>query len=247
MYLAGRVSVETPDRVVEQSAFPGRQGRLAFAHLALRHGPVPREELADLLWAGESPHSWDTALSAVISRLRRLMRDAGLDEAIDSALGCYELRLPSGVWIDIDAATAAAHQAEAALQAGDHRTAGGAASVAYHITRRPFLPGEEGAWVDQQRNHLFALHVRATECLATVSLHNSEPTQAAALAEELVRCEPFRETGYQLLMRAYAAAGSRAEALLAYERCRHLLADELGADPSPETQALHLQLLTARE
>jgi len=44
-------------------------------------------------------------------------------------------------------------------------------------------------------------------------------------------------------MRAYAAAGNRAEALRVYERCRKLIAKELGADPSPETQAVHLKLL----
>jgi DNA-binding SARP family transcriptional activator len=245
IYLAGRVCIESPQGVVGQAAFPGRQGRLAFAYLVLRHGPVPREELADLLWSGELPPSWDTALSAVISKLRRLLRDAGFDsQALVSALGCYELRLPGGAWVDIDAAAAAIHEAESALRVGDYRTMWGAASVAYHITRRPFLPGDDAPWLDQQRAYIQGLHDRATECFAIASLSNGESSLAAALAEELLAHEPFRESGYQLLMRAHAAAGSRAEALRTYERCRRFLADELGADPSPETQALHLQLLT---
>ncbi len=97
--------------------------------------------------------------------------------------------------------------------------------------------------MDQQRGHLLALRNRATECFAMSLLQNAEPALAAVLAEEFVGREPFRETGYQLLMQAYAAAGNRAEALRAYERCRRLLAEELGADPSPETQALRLHLL----
>jgi DNA-binding SARP family transcriptional activator len=240
------VSIETPDGLIQQGMLPGRQGRVVLAYLALRHAPVPREELADVLWAGVPPPSWETALSAVISKLRALLRKTGSSvPAIESALGCYELRLGPGAWVDIDAATTAAHEAEAALRAGDFRTAWGAGSVAYHIARRPFLPGDDGPWIEQQRSDLLALHVRAAECFAAASLHNSEPALAATLAEELIRHEPFRETGYQLLMRAQAAAGSRAEALLTYERCRQLLAQELGADPSPETQALHLQLLVA--
>ena len=55
--------------------------------------------------------------------------------------------------------------------------------------------------------------------------------------------EPFRETGYQLLMKAHTATGNRGEALLTYERCRRILAEELGADPSAETRALHRELL----
>lgn len=40
--------------------------------------------------------------------------------------------------------------------------------------------------------------------------------------------EPFRETGWQRLMRALADAGNRAEALRAYVECRALMARELG-------------------
>src|SRR5206468_9904802 len=44
-------------------------------------------------------------------------------------------------------------------------------------------------------------------------------------------------------MEAHVAAGNRAEALRVYERCRGLLADELGAYPSPETEAIYRGLL----
>jgi DNA-binding SARP family transcriptional activator len=61
--------------------------------------------------------------------------------------------------------------------------------------------------------------------------------------EEALRWEPFRESLYRLLMRAHAGAGNRAEALRAYERCRRLLADELGVGPPPETEALYLDIV----
>jgi DNA-binding SARP family transcriptional activator len=66
---------------------------------------------------------------------------------------------------------------------------------------------------------------------------------AARHAEQAVAVEPFRETGYQRLMRAHAAAGNRAEALRVYERCRCLLAEELGVSPSPQTEAVYLDIL----
>jgi DNA-binding SARP family transcriptional activator len=47
-------------------------------------------------------------------------------------------------------------------------------------------------------------------------------------------------------MLAHAAAGNRASALLAYERCRARLAAELGTSPGAAIQALHLDLLRAR-
>jgi DNA-binding SARP family transcriptional activator len=48
-----------------------------------------------------------------------------------------------------------------------------------------------------------------------------------------------------LLVTALARRGNRAQALVAYERCRRLLADELGVDPSPETKTAYTALLTA--
>ena len=46
-------------------------------------------------------------------------------------------------------------------------------------------------------------------------------------------------------MEAHVAAGNRAEALRVYERCRRLLADELGTYPSPETESIFRELLEA--
>ena len=52
-----------------------------------------------------------------------------------------------------------------------------------------------------------------------------------------------RESSYQLLMRAHSATGNRAEAVRVYHRLRELLAEELGTDPSRETETLYLELL----
>ncbi len=52
-----------------------------------------------------------------------------------------------------------------------------------------------------------------------------------------------REAGYQLLMRAYAAAGNGAQGLNVYHQLRDLLREELGTSPSPETDSVYKQLL----
>jgi len=79
--------------------------------------------------------------------------------------------------------------------------------------------------------------------LADIRIANGEPAQALGAAREVVSLEPFRETGYQRLIRVHTTLGNRAEALRVYESCRQLLTTELGADPSEETQALYRELL----
>jgi DNA-binding SARP family transcriptional activator len=246
IYLTGRVCIEADGKLIDPQAFPGQQGRLAFSYLVgERSRPVTRSELAGALWPREVPPSWDTALSAVISKLRSLLGRAGLDgsSTLTSAAGCYELRLPGSAWVDFEAAMDSVHEAEAALKAGDPGRAYGPSAVAHHIARRPFLPGEEGPWIEHRRERLRSVLVRALECRSEVYLWNGEFSLAVEAARDVVALEPFRETGYQLLMRAHAAAGNTAEALWVYERCRKFISEELGVDPSRQTKAVYHEVL----
>ena len=56
--------------------------------------------------------------------------------------------------------------------------------------------------------------------------------------------EPYRESGYMLLMQALELQGNVAEGLRVFDRLRGLLRDELGTSPSPEAlTAIHQRLL----
>lgn len=249
VYLAGAICMERGTALVTQSQLPGRQGRLAFAMLAgERDRALAKEELADELWAGEPPRAWEVALRALVSKLRGVLGLVGLDgtAALPHAFGSYQLRLPSDAWIDLEAAADAIHRAETALRDGDLDAANGWALPASQIARRPLLLGEEGPWATRRRAQLAEIRVRALECRASVLLQRGDPSLAVRDAQEVVDLEPFRETAYRLLMRAHAAAGNPAEALRVFERCRSTIGTELGTDPSPETEALYLEILRAR-
>jgi SARP family transcriptional regulator, regulator of embCAB operon len=245
IYLTGRLALEVDDRMTDQREFVGQQGRAAFAFLVLARGRlVPRAELAGVLWSDAPPAESDGALNSVISKLRGVLTGAGFPpSALGSASGCYELQLPSAAWVDVEAAADAIHEAESALRRGDPASAYGPSAVAHHIARRPFLAGDDSRWADARRQRLRSILLRALECRAQVYLWNREHTLAVEAARDAVELEPFRETAHQLFMRALAASGNTAAALVAYEQCRKLIAEELGVDPSPATKALHRVLL----
>jgi DNA-binding SARP family transcriptional activator len=80
VFLAGRVAIETDGVVVDDARFPGRQGRLLFAYLVAEQGRlVPRDELAEALWGESPPATWDKALTVLVSKLRALLADCGMD------------------------------------------------------------------------------------------------------------------------------------------------------------------------
>ena len=242
VFLTGRVAAEANGRVLDEARFPGRQGRLLFVYLvAARSRPVPRDELADAIWGESPPATWEKALTVIASKLRGLVAEDGI--TLTNAFGCYRLDLPEGTWVDLFAAASGAQDAEEALAAGELDQARAAAESAESLARRPFLSGEDGTWVEQKRRDLADIRERALSVLADACLRSGAAREAAKWAEELIALSPFREAGYRRLMEAHEIAGNRAEALRVYEQCRQLLADELGAYPSPETDSIYRALL----
>ena len=234
--------------MIDERRFPGPQGRRLFAYLITEQGrPVPRDELAEALWGDQPPATWDRALSVLVSKLRVVLSECGVDgaSALTGAFGCYRLELPEGSWIDVVAAAGAAQEAEDALARDDATAARTAAGVAESLLRQSFLPGDEGSWAEQKRRELGEVRARALTALADSCLRTGDANEAVRWAEQAIALEPFRESGYRRLMEAHVASGNRAEGLRVYERCRRLLADELGAYPSPETDAIYRRLLEA--
>ena len=244
IYLTGRLMVETSSGLLDEEQLPARQGRIAFAYLVLnRRRPVSRLELSDALWGESTPEAWEASLSALLSRLRALFRRLGIDADIAALSGSLHLSLPPELWVDVDYARNALDEAEGSMRAGRAREAWPQAAVALSILERGFLHGEGQAWIVRERERIHEEHVRALELLADVTLALGQPESAVRFARLCSDLEPFRESAYEREMRAEIQMGNRAEALRTYERLRKLLADELGADPSPVLQAAFLQAL----
>jgi SARP family transcriptional regulator, regulator of embCAB operon len=238
--ICGRIAVERDGRRVEDG-LPGPQGRLAFAYLIVnRHRPVTRDELAGALWDDAPPERSERGLSAVLSKLRRVLGPETLGGATP-----LHVRLPLGTWIDLEAADDAVHRAESAVAQRDWTRAWAASQVALNTARRGFLAGEDAAWVDACRRHLSELEVRSLETYAAAALGLGGAEQAAAerAGRDLVVAAPYRESGYRHLMTALAAGGNVAEALRVYDGLRRRLDDDLGIVPCATTRALHERLL----
>src|SRR5438270_13415512 len=102
--LLGRFALEV-DGSAGQETRLGGLGRTALAYLALeRRRPVPRDELAEVLWGEGLPSTWPSALRGVLSRVRSTLADAGLPaaEVVRNEFGCYHLVLPPEVTVDLE-------------------------------------------------------------------------------------------------------------------------------------------------
>lgn len=240
IHLCGQLTVRVKGVRLEE-ALPGRQGRVLFAYLAAhRLRATPRAELIDVLWPDVAPAAAESALAALLAKLRRVLGDGVVG-------GRHEVRLhlPTGAWVDIEAASDGLHRAESALANREWARAWGPSHVALHIAERDFLPGYEAPWIERIRDKLRGILVRSCECVAAGGLEigGAEIANAERAARRLTQIAPLNEGGYRLLMRALAERDNIGEALTVYERLRLRMREELGASPSPATQTLHLHLL----
>jgi len=241
----GWVQIEAEEPSQRCCILRGSQARAVVSMLALRRGPVHKEELAELLWPAGLPEHWEGAIRGLVTKIRRFLEEGGLParDTLVAEGGYYELRLPEGVTVDRDAAGALAGSATTALADGRYDEAVRMAHGAVTILERRLMSGLDNSWFDQVRAELAHERLAALELWARAELKSGNLEGAKRAATEALALDPYRECSYRLLMEAHAVAGSRGEALRIYERCRRMLAEDLGVGPAAQTQALYLHLL----
>ncbi|GAB1510654.1 BTAD domain-containing putative transcriptional regulator [Actinophytocola sp. KF-1] len=202
----------------------GARLRTLLILLALDAGRVvSTSRLVDGVWGDDPPAEAANALQALVSRLRR----TGL--TVESR--------PTGYLLALDPDDVDVHRFERLASQGN-------TTDALALWRGPALADAATAEFAQ------APVARLTE-LRLAALGDRLEADLAAGAdlvpelESLVAEHPLRERFAGLLMRALAKAGRTADALAVFARVRDTLADQLGADPSAELTALHVELLRA--
>jgi DNA-binding SARP family transcriptional activator/ABC-type transport system substrate-binding protein/outer membrane protein assembly factor BamB len=222
----------------------GAKQRSTLAMLLLgRNHVVSRDRLIDGLWGTSPPPSAGPSLETYISRLRRVLQGNGEDARLVTQPPGYRLRVEPGE-LDLERFETLLEQARTARAAGDFKGARNALRDALSLFRgapledlvhAPFAQAEIGR-LEEAR--LGALEQRLEADLA-VGRH----AEVVGELESLVARHPFREVLWGQLMLALYRSGRQGEAVLAFDRARRTLAEELGVDPSTPLRQLHLQVL----
>ncbi|MGI8329131.1 BTAD domain-containing putative transcriptional regulator [Actinomadura scrupuli] len=227
----------------------GPRVRSLLALLLLNAGRmVTAETLIDGLYGERPPEGAANALQSQVSRLRRGLRDAaGGGDLVELAPAGYRLAIdPHDV--DVHRFERLAEEGRHALAAGDHVQAAGLLREALALWRGPALADVADApFAETQAVRLEELRLAAIEDRVEAELALGEHRARALVAElqGLTAAHPLRERLRAQLMLALYASGRQAEALAVYQDAKRMLADELGADPSPELSAAHLAVLRA--
>jgi len=210
---------------------------LFFYLLAHHPDPVRREEVMEALWPDASAAKAHGALRIALYRIRRSVCPVTTQE------GWLALELPEHQYdvAEFERLIAAArgHDGDPQRQIEGYRQA-------LDLYQAPYLEACGSLWCAPERERLQREYINALLGLARVSLELQDYTAAVELCQQAVQDEHYREDVWRGLLRAQALAGDRAAAVESYGRMVHLLREELGLDPAPETEALYREILDMR-
>jgi predicted ATPase len=233
--LLGAFEVRTDDGVLAD--LPGARLRGLLAALALEPGQVVRKAtLIDWIWGETPPPGAANALQRLVSRLRK-----ALPGVVDGQTDGYRLAVEPGA---VDAVLFERLLGQARDDAGQGRVR--LLREALALWRGAAMQDvglPDSAAFDAAVTRLDGLRLTAMEDRFEAEISLGRGADLVAELTDAVGAHPLRERLVAALMRALAAAGRNADALLVYQRTRETLADALGVDPAPELSALHVALL----
>jgi len=210
-----------------------------LAYLVMhRHSPQLRQQLAFLFWPDISEAQARANLRKTIYDLRKLLPN--LDHFVQIEDQFLQWRNSAATTLDVDLFAAGLTRAE---QANHQEVARAALEQAIALYTGDLLPACYDDWLLPERERLRQDYVRALEQLSSLLEQQREFSLALAYAQRLLRNDSLHESAYRLVMRLHVLNGDRATALRIYHTCVTRLQQELGVEPSPETEQLYQRLL----
>ena len=242
----GTLQVVRNHHAVTESDWHTRQARQLLKILITeRPRPVSTDRLIEILWPNSTPSAAATTLRSAINALRNVLEPERPNRApsnyiITQSPG-YAFHLHADIWLDVEEYE---HQLDIAHQVNDPRLRQQHLERATALYKDDYLISDPYAdWVQNERERLRERYFNALLELSDLQASAGNLADAIVACRRILARDEVRENAYQLLMRFQAESGDSASALLTYERCRTILAEELGADPSPLTQSLHQRIL----
>jgi peptide/nickel transport system substrate-binding protein len=241
----GPLEVEADDGPV---VLGGPKERLLLAQLLTRPNQVvPVETLVRGLWGEQPPPTAAKTLQSHVKRLRRTLEPGRARGAAGEVLVTrepgYLLRVTPGA-LDAVRFEELTAQARRALSEGQADDAASLLREALGLWRgQAFEEFLESDLAVAEADRLGELRMVALEDRIEADLRLGRHRELVAELEGLVRDQPLRERLWAQLMLALYRSGRQADALLAYQRARKVLVEELGIDPGAELRRLHSAIL----
>lgn len=196
------------------------------------------DRILEDLWPESDPARGQATFHTTLYRLRCALRKAaGPGDYVRHESGEYQLER-TRFQVDADMFNACLTQARSG--AGDAATRAYEAAISLYTG--PYLINLYCKWCEEERRRLDVAYMTALRFLAAHYAAAGNYHHAIATCERMLEMDPLLEQVHCDLMRFWHRLGNRAAVEKRYRALTRLLAQELDADPMPETQSLYAEL-----
>lgn len=242
IHLLGPFRVAVDGTPISGQVWTRRKPALLIKLLALQpHHQLHREQLMEVLWPNAEPEAAANNLHKVIHQARRALEPA-LASAADSHFILTQgqrvlLRSPGRLVIDSEDFDRLATDA---VKNGDVN----AHEEALAIYKGDLLVEDlYEDWVAVRREQFRDQRLQLIASLAALHEQRGEYPLSVERLKELLICDATNEVAHRNLIRLFALAGNKHQALRQYQLCREILRRELDAEPEPATSELYEQIM----
>ncbi len=231
---------------IAQDAWTTKRAREIFCYIATRKNRrVAKDVLIEEFWGDEDLATVEKNFHPTISLIRKALnsRQALKQNFIIFRDGAYQLNPEFTYSIDSDDFLSFIASAEHAKREKDSNGLRKNLESAYSISRGEFMEGSYEDWAEDQRHFYKDQLARVLRGLAKLSVSEKRWGDALKYADETLKIDPYREDLHRLVLRVLAAQKKSFAVKKHYEGMRALLKDELGIEPSAETNRLYQELI----
>lgn len=239
------------------TGFRSAKAQAMLIYLAYGRGQAhAREALLGLFWPDFGQESAQINLRQSLARLQSAIHNKRVDPAF-LLVGRDQVQINPAADVQLDAlqfeslrGACREHAATPSIHCptclANHRSAAGLYAgdfLAHFDCDSP----EFDLWAASVRADLYRQALATLDFLADAYVAQGDNESALQMLNQQLLLEPWREQAYRRQMAILARQGKRSAALAVYARCCAVLEEEVGAPPSPETEALYRRIEAARE
>jgi DNA-binding SARP family transcriptional activator/DNA-binding transcriptional ArsR family regulator len=225
-----------------------RAGRSVFAYLVMHRGrPLQRDLLAGSFWPDLPEGRARRRLSHTLWQIQDVVSEGPVSHlAVTADTLAFDLTTP--YWLDVEEFDRIFDSSHLSRRDPPPGATVEAASLraCVELYRGDFLAGFFDDWVMVDQDHYRQRYLVALSRLVDVTKANGGYEEALGYARRLTHHDPLSEDAHQEVMRLCYLLGRTSEAVQQFERCRSVLAEELGTEPSDATVELYDKIVRQR-
>jgi predicted ATPase/DNA-binding SARP family transcriptional activator len=243
----GPLEIHRDGASLPMDAFGYAKPRELLLYLLLHPQGRTRDQIGLVFWPESSAAQVKNSFHVTLHHVRKAL---GRTDWIVLERGRY--RINPAFRVELDVTRFEREAVEAMREVREVREVREGAAGTERLRRvlslyRGDLLEDEGAgdWHLELRSHLSRLHSDLLMALGNHLLRTGEHGEAAAVYQQVVRRDELHEEAHRQTMICLARTGDRVRAIRHYEELVVLMREELGAEPSDETNDLYARLRAA--